>query len=102
MPLNYGAGNPPPFSPPPPQQYNAPGFPPQSPASPYGGQAQSQASSSIYGSPYTPGTSSQSPYIATTNQPTGTPPSTGKQPGKPIPDWMVCAMYAMFISWLFY
>ncbi|KAH8553111.1 C2 domain-containing protein [Umbelopsis sp. PMI_123] len=71
MPLNYGSGNPPPFSPPPPQQYNAPGFPLQWSDSPYsyGGQAESQASSTVY----------QSPESQT---------STGKQPGEPVPDWM--------------
>ncbi|KAJ2964382.1 hypothetical protein NQZ79_g713 [Umbelopsis isabellina] len=84
MPLNYGAGSPPPFTPPPPQPYNAPGYPSDSPSSPYGGPPPSQASSSGYGSPYTPAVNSNSPYAgsASSNQ------APEKQPGKPMPDWM--------------
>lgn len=85
MPLNYGAGSPPPFTPPPPQSYNAPKYPSDSPSSPYGGPPPSQASSSGYGSPYTPAVNSNSPYAgsASSNQ------APEKQPGKPMPDWMV-------------
>lgn len=93
MPLNYGSGNPPPFSPPPPQQYNTPMFPPQSPSSPYGygGQTPSQGSSGGYNSPYTPGMASQSPYTNTAEgyQSPDSKAAAGKQSGKPTPDWMV-------------
>ncbi|KAG2185489.1 hypothetical protein INT44_002280 [Umbelopsis vinacea] len=92
MPLSYGSGNPPPFSPPPPQQYNTPTFPPQSSNSPYsyGGQSPSQGSSGGYNSPYTPGMTSQSPYTnsAEAYQSADAKSSAGKQPGKPTPDWM--------------